>query len=69
MAKSKEITQQKVLVRAQMKVVLRQMMGFNPASESYALLNEEYEALRTEHTSLTSQWMEAKRDEKEPVLV
>ena len=68
MAKTQEITQQKVLVRAQMKVVLRQMMGFNPKSEEYALLNDEYEALRTEHTSLTSQWMEAKRDERQPVI-
>ncbi|MGA4519218.1 hypothetical protein ACPA0F_18330 [Solibacillus silvestris] len=68
MTKTQEITQNKVLVRAQMKAALREMTSTDPSTEKYALLNEEYETLRNEYLELTSEWMEAKSDERELAL-
>lgn len=68
MTKTQEITQNKVLVRAQMKAVLRQMVAMQPNTEEYNLLNEEYETLRNEYLELTSEWMEAKSEERELAL-
>lgn len=64
-----EIQAQKVLVKAQMKVVIDRLGKVSKTSEEYTLLNEEYDRLRDERIDLTTAYFVALVEERTPELV